>query len=919
MSLRPTEDPMGDGLQFPPRELTRSEDTNSEQTAEALQPESGSTEILNRTAQFELEQYTEQIASIDFKEFLDLALNNPKLVRPIGQYVADAFDYFGSREESIAGRSIKVFEAMNFPWRGKLDAQMDALLGQEEAIFDFYQACLEAAKGSHPTRLLLVHGPKGSGKTTFFKMLHEMLEEYSRTDQGKLFRLSFEFPDNKGTPLGFTTSAEESKAGKGTNFRIAAGYDVSPFTVLSNPSAFSALKQSPTEEQGEVATPRQLFLDRLQINNPDSKICAPYILEAKPDLLTSRILERLERYYNGDWEKVLSHVRAEPFTISRERQSGIVSWAPSLSGQYPGDQLLFQPGPFDPRKIPAELSMDADEIRKIRDPRTGQLIVHLPNFLIPGQSQQGSLSDYTFLLSVENGYIQVNTSQGLADVPSRALFTADVNDVNLLNQMTHPNYPHFMDRAELITFGLITRFKSEEEVYQLAARKLTTEKNRPDPHTLETLALFAVATRLLLPDSSFSEYSDNVRPLIPELTEIEKAILLEERVDVEIINMLRDEENRLDDQELARLRAEVGAFKREHRLGVGETRLGLYDGGFGISTRGGKELLLRGIIKDAGESPITVLDVIDFLRERQKGGYRYEEYINRVKEFHRKRIRDEFLAKDPTHHSDRSLLEQKVEERFNREFPHLPRSVGEIIDQLEDYARKIVRADIKNAIGVVEKLEAHKMVRRYVRNLIAYNNRNNMSLTVEKPETSMTGDRGPDEHFLRHYEDTYLNWDSHEIPEKQAQLIQQARAEKKSYRHLRNKEHIRDIMRQELGSTLSAKWQDSDKSATLVDMAVSFLPTHVTRIERVEAQRRRNILPEFMEDAKQFGGPDGNRIIELAYQGTADERARVERWERACRTMTEKMGYSKENLVKTIVWALDQRASRTARRRTHPR
>src|SRR5205823_13216777 len=48
-----------------------------------------------------------------------------------------------------------------------------------------------------PNKLVLLHGPNGSAKTTFIRCLGRALEHYSTLDEGALYRFSWIFPAQK--------------------------------------------------------------------------------------------------------------------------------------------------------------------------------------------------------------------------------------------------------------------------------------------------------------------------------------------------------------------------------------------------------------------------------------------------------------------------------------------------------------------------------------------------------------------------------------------------------------------------------------------------------------------------------------------------------------------------------------------------
>src|SRR5215475_11399425 len=74
----------------------------------------------------------------------------------------------------------------------------DAIYGLDRPLMHLANAFKSAAKGyGTERRVLLLHGPVGSSKSTIARLLKKGLEQYSKTDEGMLF--SFSWKGNEGT------------------------------------------------------------------------------------------------------------------------------------------------------------------------------------------------------------------------------------------------------------------------------------------------------------------------------------------------------------------------------------------------------------------------------------------------------------------------------------------------------------------------------------------------------------------------------------------------------------------------------------------------------------------------------------------------------------------------------------------------
>src|SRR6059058_3358612 len=68
----------------------------------------------------------------------------------------------------------------------------DAIYGLDRPIMHLVNAFKSAAKGyGTERRVLLLHGPVGSSKSTIARLLKKGLEQYSKTDEGMLFAFAW--------------------------------------------------------------------------------------------------------------------------------------------------------------------------------------------------------------------------------------------------------------------------------------------------------------------------------------------------------------------------------------------------------------------------------------------------------------------------------------------------------------------------------------------------------------------------------------------------------------------------------------------------------------------------------------------------------------------------------------------------------
>src|ERR687891_721940 len=146
-------------------------------------------EIISLVAQRQdLEQFRKKNWIGTFEEYLDLVRQQPEVTRNAFERVYDMIMSYGT-EDIGTSRERKVrYTFFTDPHNnGK-----DAVFGLDEHLATLVNALKSAAKGyGIEKRVLLLHGPVGSSKSTIARLLKRGLERYSCTDEGALFSLGW--------------------------------------------------------------------------------------------------------------------------------------------------------------------------------------------------------------------------------------------------------------------------------------------------------------------------------------------------------------------------------------------------------------------------------------------------------------------------------------------------------------------------------------------------------------------------------------------------------------------------------------------------------------------------------------------------------------------------------------------------------
>ena len=129
-----------------------------------------------------------------FDEYFALVVAHPeRYARSAAQYLKDVFDHFGADEVHHPRGNVTRWKLFDCPW----DDGRDHLIGQEDAQARVYRALRNFTREGRTNKLLLLHGPNGSAKSTLVACLARALEYYSTLDEGALYRFNWIFPSQK--------------------------------------------------------------------------------------------------------------------------------------------------------------------------------------------------------------------------------------------------------------------------------------------------------------------------------------------------------------------------------------------------------------------------------------------------------------------------------------------------------------------------------------------------------------------------------------------------------------------------------------------------------------------------------------------------------------------------------------------------
>src|SRR3954463_11188428 len=129
-----------------------------------------------------------------FNDYLDIVKKNPAICRNAFQRMYDMILSWGTSSYIEYKKNIIRYKFFDDP----IDNGKDAVFGLDVPLMKLVHFFKSAALGyGTEKRVLLLHGPVGSAKSTIARLLKKGTERYSRTDEGALY--TFKWVDDKSS------------------------------------------------------------------------------------------------------------------------------------------------------------------------------------------------------------------------------------------------------------------------------------------------------------------------------------------------------------------------------------------------------------------------------------------------------------------------------------------------------------------------------------------------------------------------------------------------------------------------------------------------------------------------------------------------------------------------------------------------
>src|SRR6266581_4467463 len=419
-----------------------------------MQEQVESVSILSAIANLQSPQeYQELHWEGSLEDYLKLIQDSPRVTRNAFQRIYDMILSYGIEEHVEHKKKTSRYRF----FRDDRHGGRDAVYGIDQSLTHLVDIFKSASRNyGTERRVILLHGPVGSAKSTIVRLLKKGLEEYSHTPDGAMYSFAW------------------------TN--IANDLEKEVYAMV-NDELPCPMREEPLHliPSGQ----REKLLEELMRNSSDPS----QRIQVEGDLCPAcrQMYRDLMRRYRGDWFKVMDHVKVRRLVLSEKDRNGIGTFQPKDEKNQDSTELT---GDINYRKI-AIYGSDSD--------------ARAFNFDGEFNVANRGLIEFIEVLKLEVAFLYdlLGASQEHKIKPKKFAQT-DIDEV-IIGHTNEPEYRklqhnEFMealrDRTVKIDIPYITKLSEEIKIYEKDYNPARIKGKHIAPHTLETAAMWAVLTRL---------------------------------------------------------------------------------------------------------------------------------------------------------------------------------------------------------------------------------------------------------------------------------------------------------------------------------------------------------------------------------------------------------------------------------------
>jgi len=388
-----------------------------------------------------LDEYQKLHWEGSFAAYLEVVRRHPQVVRTAFQRLYDMILSYGTEEVVEHKEKIVRYPFFADPEGGG----QDAIYGLDRPLMNLVNIFKSAAEGyGVERRVLLLHGPVGSSKSTVARLLKRGLEAYSRKDEGALYTFAWLGPEG-------------------------------------------AREDCPMHEEPLHLIPRE-FRPRVEAElNKERSGGWPIGIRGELCPFCRQMYRERMRQCGGDWSRVIQDVRVRRLLLSEQDRVGIGTFQPKDEKNQDSTELT---GDINFRKI-AEYGTDSDPRAFNFD---GELNIANRGMVELIEALKLDVAFLYDLLCASQEH--VIKPKKFAQVHIDEVLLAHTNEPEYRKLQSNEFMEALRDRTVKIDVPYVTRLTDEIKIYEKDYNPHKVTNKHLAPHTLEMASMWAVLTRL---------------------------------------------------------------------------------------------------------------------------------------------------------------------------------------------------------------------------------------------------------------------------------------------------------------------------------------------------------------------------------------------------------------------------------------
>ncbi len=402
----------------------------------------GSSILAELASMHDIERYREYHWEGSFADYLEIVIKNPKVACSAFQRIYDMIIHFGYTEYTQHKEKLIHYRFFD----DLVGNGEDAIYGLDKYLMVLVNIFKSAARRyGTERRIILLHGPVGSSKSTIVRLLKKGIEYYTRLPEGAVYSFSWVLEDGSVVPC---------------------------------PLNEEPLKLIPPEI-------RVKFLERINEGKREEE---QIVVDGDLCPLCRFYFRGFMRKYQGDWQKIVEkHIRVRRVIFSEKDRVGIGTFQPKDEKSQDATELT---GDINYRKIAIYGSES--------DPRAFDFD---GEFCIANRG----LLEFIELLKLETEFLYdlLGATQEHVIKP-RKFAQVDIDEV-IVGHTNEPEYRKLQkneymealrDRTIKVDIPYVLKLSDEVKIYEKFFNPKRVKGKHIAPHTLEIAAMWAILTRL---------------------------------------------------------------------------------------------------------------------------------------------------------------------------------------------------------------------------------------------------------------------------------------------------------------------------------------------------------------------------------------------------------------------------------------